>query len=381
MMSWPIKVILIAVALVIIGGIVLHYQIQPPPKRRLADDTTVVSEKSDQPASRSPASRAQAVPAPDSKEQTATNEEASAMFFVSPEKIQKYLELHHRNAASLLAAFHATRDPENPDKGIDYLKEAATNFPGDPHVQWTVLAQNTFPEDRRNWLDAFKVSSPNNSLANYLSASDYFKNGQPDAAIKELTEATSKGQFADFAMENFLGGAELSKFGGASPSIANVMAMSAMSGDLLPELSSLKGITQGIRDVQKQYSDSGDTASVQNLSLMGVTLASRLTSGDGGRFVIGQLVGMATETLALQSLDQNTAYDFLGGESPSQRLEQLKDQRQDMRTLAKNFNLTFFNASEAERDNYTERMKIYGEVPAMRWFLQQHPPDSAQSHK
>ena len=53
-------------------------------------------------------------------------------------------------------------------------------------MQLAVLAHNAFPEARRQWLDAFKASSPDNSLANYLSAQDYFKNGQPEAAMKEL---------------------------------------------------------------------------------------------------------------------------------------------------------------------------------------------------
>ena len=109
---------------------------------------------------------------------------------------------------------------------MNYLKEAATNFPGDPQVQLTVLAQDAFPEDRRKWLDAFKASSPSNSLANYLSARDYFKNNQQDAAMKELLEASGKGQFADYAMESYLGAAELSRFAGASPLIANTAAMS-----------------------------------------------------------------------------------------------------------------------------------------------------------
>src|SRR5437879_12289475 len=97
-----------------------------------------------------------------------------------------------------------------------------------------------------------------------LSAREYFKNNQQDAALKELLEASGKAQFADYAMESYLGAEDLSRFGGASPLIANTAAMSAMAGDLLPELSNLKGIAQSILDMQKQYLNSGDTASVQN---------------------------------------------------------------------------------------------------------------------
>lgn len=294
------------------------------------------------------------------------------------EKIEEYLKLHNRNAASLMAAYHAWFDIEHPENGDDihYLTEAATNFPNDPHVQLTVLAHDVYPEDRRKWLDSFKASSPGNSLANYLSARDYFKNNQPDAAIKEILEASGKSQFADFTMESYLGGEEISRFGGAQPLITATAAMSAMVNDLSPELASMKGLAQCILDVQKQYLNSGDVASVQNLSQMTLGLADRLTGGDGGRFILSQLCGLATETIALKSLDQNTSYDFLGGETPEQRLEELKQQRLAFRELTQFFSVTFPQMTETERNSYTERVKIYGEAAAIRWLQQQHPKNN-----
>ena len=110
------------------------------------------------------------------------------------ERVEEYLARHRRDAASLLAAFHALQD-------TNLLLEAATNFPNDPQLQWTIVAEDAFPQDRRKWLDAFKTSSPSNSLANYLSAQDDFKNQQPEAAMKEMTAAAGKSQFADYSME------------------------------------------------------------------------------------------------------------------------------------------------------------------------------------
>ena len=46
---------------------------------------------------------------------------------------------------SLLAAFRSSGD-------TNYLNEAATNFPNDPHVELSVLAHDEFPADRRKWL-------------------------------------------------------------------------------------------------------------------------------------------------------------------------------------------------------------------------------------
>ena len=154
--------------------------------------------------------------------------------------------------------------------------------------------------------------------------------------------------------------------------------MSAMSSDLLPQLSNLKGVAQGILDVQKQYAASGDPASVQNLSQMGIQLAGRMTDGEGGRFVISQLVGAATENIVLKSLDQNAAYDFLGGKTPAQRLEELKQQKLETRARTENFSRAFMKMNEQEMVSYVERVKVYGEVAAMRWLQQQNAPRTPQ---
>src|SRR5437667_290884 len=98
------------------------------------------------------------------------------------EEVEKYLERNRRSAASLLAAYGALQD-------TNYLREAATNFPNDPRVQLSVLRRDVFPEERRKWLDLLKASSPENPLANYLSARDYFKSGQNGLAVNELLEA------------------------------------------------------------------------------------------------------------------------------------------------------------------------------------------------
>jgi len=289
---------------------------------------------------------------------------------VSREKIEAYLKLHNRNAASLLAAFHASADDTN------YLKEAAMNFPNDPHVQLTVLAHDLFPDDRRKWLDAFAAASPDNSLANYLSAQDYFKNGQPDAAIKELTEASARKQFSDFELENLQEAVDLYQYSGQNPSQAITGAMGAMTDDLMPLLADAKGVALGLLDAQNPYVNSGDTVSVENLSQMSLGLADRFADGDGGRFLIGHLVGIAIENISLRSLEQNTAYDFLGGETPAQRMDELKQEKAGFRELAQVIGgqPNFYDLTEAQQISYFDKMKTDGEISAIRWMQQlQHP--------
>ena len=155
---------------IVVGGIALHFYNRRPPQ--VTDTVPAISEKSESAPSRNLSTRKQAAAASEEIEAQADREGANPLE-VPREKIEEYLKLHNRDGASLLAAFHAASDPERPGEGIGYLKEAATNFPGDPHVQLTVLAQDAFPEERRKWLDAFKASSPSNSLANYLLEREY----------------------------------------------------------------------------------------------------------------------------------------------------------------------------------------------------------------
>ena len=284
-------------------------------------------------------------------------------------KSREYLRLHNRNAASLLTAFHALQD-------TNYLNELATNFPNDPQVQWTILTHDAFPEDRRKWLDSFKTSSPSNSLANYLSARDYFKNNQPDAATKELLTASAKSQFKAYSMETILEMEDFGRFNQSSPTDIRTTSLAVMSVEIVPQMSDFKGIAGSIRELQQQYATSGDTASVQNLAQAGITMANRLSSGDNGKFLINQLVANASEAVVLDTLEKNTAYDFLGGETPAQRLAEFKQQKASMRDSIQNWNSQFMNATEDQKINYWERTKIYGELEALHWWQQQNPPQA-----
>jgi hypothetical protein len=279
------------------------------------------------------------------------------------EKVEDYLRENHRNAPSLLAAFHALDD-------TNYLHEAATNFSNDPQVQWTVLARNVFPEERRKWLDAFKASSPDNSLANYLSAREYFKNGQAEAALRELEVATGKKQFKDYAIQAQFDIEELGALGGLDKRSSLTMGMAAAAGDLLPYLSNMKGLGQDIAGLQKQYATSGDVKASAAATQVGLSLAGRLQEGDGSKFLINQLIGYSLQAIALQNLDQNAPCDFLGGQTPAQQLSAMKERRTEYRKLQEGLTAALMTLSDAEWSAYAQRQKVYGEVEAMRWLQQ-----------
>jgi hypothetical protein len=358
--SWTGKVLVSLAMLVMIAGALWHFLNAETRKPAAAQPPIAKSDfKYPYPAPIVSSSSKEADPESES--------DAAALPKIPREKVEAWLAKHHRNAASLLAAFRALGD-------TNYLNEAATKFPNDPHVELAVLARDEFPADRRKWLDLFKASSPSNSLANYFSAQDYFKNGNTDAAVNELLAASGKSQFDNHTMEAQLDAEELYLDSGKSPREAATFALSAMAEEDLPELATIKRVDQGIADLMQQKLAAGDVDSTVNLAQMGMMIADKLNSGDSGKLLINQLVGMATEAIILSHLDQNTAYDFLDGQTPGQVLQMLKQQKAAFRELSANFQAAYPSMTEAELNNYSQRSQIYGEIDAMRWVVQQHPP-------
>jgi hypothetical protein len=362
MQSASIRKLLLALTLLaVILGTIVHFYNQNAQKTE--NLTRIILEPHDYFSYHQPETSA-------SKKQKQTGSDASDSQKTLRQKVEEWLALHHRSATSLLAAYHVLDD-------TNYLRVAATNFPNDPQVELAVLARNVFPEDRRKWLDLFKASSPSNSLANYLSAQTYFQNGQSEAAVKDLVAATGKPQFENYTLESQLNAEELGLFCGESPLKSTETALASSAGDTA--LTTLKQLASQMTDLQKQELNVGDNNSAENLAQMGAILGSQLNSGASGNYIINQLAGMAVESMMLDQLDPNISYDFLDGETPGQKLQDLKQQKAMLSQLATDFSAIEPNLTDAEKVSFEERKKIYGEVAAMRWLLQQHGnPQSGQ---
>jgi hypothetical protein len=294
--------------------------------------------------------------------------DAAGLPKIPREKVEEWLAKHNRNAMSLLAAFRALND-------TNYLNEAETNFPNNPQVELAILAHDEFPQDRRKWLDLFKDSSPSNSLANYLSAQDYFKSGNSEAAIKELLAASGKSQFDASLTETKLDEEDLYLSAGYSTLDSAKESVAGWYQDDASELATFKQLAQGIAGLQEQEISSGDTGSAASLAQMGIAFADQLNSEDSGKYFINQLVGIAIKNVVLSQLEPNTSYDFLAGQTPNQIITQYKEQKAAFRELSQNFQAAYPNLMPEEMTSYLNRENIYGEIPAMQWVVQQHPPN------
>ncbi|MGA2281417.1 MAG: sigma-70 family RNA polymerase sigma factor [Verrucomicrobiota bacterium] len=269
------------------------------------------------------------------------------------EEIEAYLQQNKRNAESLLAAYRMSHDQS-------YLREAATNFPNTPFVQFAIIADKVFPEEQRQWIDAFKASSPDNALAWYFSALDYFNSKQPDLAIRELAEATRRQSFDTYAAQASQAVEEMCDLAGWPPLAAKAWAPSSESASYLP---SLKNLGNQIMQTQQQNLTQGDAASANSLASMGMVLGNSLLAGNP----IDQLVGIAIEQKMLAQLDPAVNYDFLG-RPVSEVLAELDRQKQAIRDALNARDQVLPTLNEAELASYFERKKLYGEVNALLWL-------------
>ena len=105
---------------------------------------------------------------------------------------EAYAQENQRRPEALLGVYQASTDRV-------FLREAMTKHPRDARVAFVAActtgsaqASPDGPQERRQWLDAFKKSAPDNALAWHLSARDHFKTGQPDIAEKEALAGAGK---------------------------------------------------------------------------------------------------------------------------------------------------------------------------------------------
>jgi hypothetical protein len=283
------------------------------------------------------------------------------VFKLSPEQVQAFLMKNTTNAESLLAAFNVSGDKE-------FLREAVRRSPDSPFVLAAALTHDALPDQRRELVDRFKQLAPDNPLADYLSARDHLKNQQPDVALKELVEASSKNGFHDFTIERIQGLEDIYLDAGYTAADAKALAM---AGVQLKSIVQLRQLGDNIAALQQQYAAGGDTASAEVLARMGLTLAADIAQGTGNTF-IGQMSGSRVERELLRALDPNATYDFVT-QPINDRLAHLDAQDKSIREACQFFDQWMRTASEGQLISFFDRLKLYGEPAAITWARTQLP--------
>ncbi len=275
------------------------------------------------------------------------------------EQVEAYLKAYGRNASSLLAGFRTSGDPA-------LLKEAMEKYPDDPGVAFeAAFAKDLTPEQKREWLNAFERSAPDNPLANYLSARDYLKAGQTDQAIQELLAASGKRQFQDYTLARRQDDEEAYLAAGYSTAEAKMIASGQVE---LPQLAELKQLGIDIVELSKSYRQAGDNASAQAVLEMAVSLGQSYSAAD---CAISHLVGMAIQRIALNAMPPDAAYGS-SGQTARQYLDQLNQQKTDIATFFNDNRSLMARMSDQDWISYIDRDKSFGEEAALRWLVSKY---------
>ncbi len=283
---------------------------------------------------------------------------------LTAEQVESYLKVNRRNAASLLAAYNITGEPA-------LLEEAMQQYPNDPQVAFeAVFRKDATPEQRRQWLDAFKQSAPDNALANYLSALDYFKAGQTDQAVQDLIAADGKPQFQDYYLDFRQNAEEADLAAGYSVAEAKVLAYESQA-----PLRYISPLRDEVRDylvpLANSYRQTGDMESAQAALQMAVNLGQRFENGSPGELLVSQRVGMLEESIALGAMDPNSPYGN-NGQTVQDRINLLEQQQEAFKALNRQFIPLEQTMSAQDWISYTDRINSFGHEAAMRWLVNKY---------
>jgi len=278
---------------------------------------------------------------------------------LSAEQIEPYLKANGRNAASVLAAYRTTGNPA-------LLEEAMQKYPNDPQVDFEAAFRSDAPAgERRQWLEAFEKSAPENALPNYLSALDYFKAGQPDQAVRELNAASAKQPFQDYTMDRIQDDYEAYLSAGYPVAAAETVSS---RGLFLPQLAQIKELGLDMIDLANSYRNSGDQTSAQSVLQMVANLGQRYGNTVAGETEVSQLVGMFVEHSALNAMDPTSPYGS-DGQTVQDRKNQLSQQKDMLNQLNQQAESLLPTMSDQGWISYKERWKLFGEEAALRWVI------------
>jgi RNA polymerase sigma factor (sigma-70 family) len=281
---------------------------------------------------------------------------------LTAEQVEAYLKANGRKASSLLAAYRTSGDPA-------LLKEAMEKYPNDPQVAFeAALDKNMSSEEQRQWLNAFEQSAPNNALANYLSALNYFNSGQIDQGVQELTAASGKQQFQDYTLDRAQDDEEAYLSAGYSAAEAERISDSWL---MLPQLLEMKHLGQDLVALSNAYSQSGDQTSAQAAFQMAMNLGQRYGDTSTPEMLISQLVGIAIERMALNTMDPNSPYGGTG-QTVQDQLNQIIQQKAAIAELMQQAEPLLPTMSDQDVLNYENRRRAFGEVAAAQWLVNKY---------
>ena len=272
-----------------------------------------------------------------------------------------------------MAAFWATGD-----RGL--LQEAKEKYPKDPKVN--LIGYLTVPYDGRQsgsperWrlLEAFKESAPENPVGNYLAARDYFKSGQTDKAVEELTAAAGKAGFQDYSAEFLQNAEEAWRAAGYSEAEAKSVASAWLSTGAIVEV---RRLGENLVALANAYQQAGDATSAQSVLRIGVVLGNQLDQ-PSAIVLVRNLAGLGVESQVLSALAPTAPYDD-SGRTVAERLAEIAQRREALLSLREQGVKALETMADSDLVSFFDREKALGSESALRWLASRQAGSNANN--
>lgn len=292
----------------------------------------------------------------------------------TPENVARFLAKHGETPANLVAVFESTKDRRLLDRALEL-------FPNNPIV--LMAAVNSIPSgtspkpgetyvpdaQRMAYIGRFKAADPNNPLPWIFSAQELFKSGKTADAVADIRAALERPAFYTYANEGMDSTQQFLEDRGRSPVEASLLATVSQA---LPQMSAAMQASRSLSEWQKASIESGDTASVEEAIRLNYSLGRTFATPEASRTLIGQLVGIAMEKRALESLPADAQPDWLTV-TPAQRLAEIEAQKQNVKALTSDGGFEWLIQSQDEQllAEYLRRNRSDGEQSALTWLKTQ----------
>jgi len=182
--------------------------------------------------------------------------------------------------------------------------------------------------------------------------------------VQELVAAAGKHDFQSYSGDFLQNLEEAYRAAGCSTAGACLVAAYSLP---VEQFAQLRGLGKNLAELATLYRQAGDEASAQTALQMGLTLGRQVGEPSSGKPTCLDLLGVEIERKFLAAMDPTSPYDS-SGTTVKGRLDELARKRETIKEVRGDGGIWVNQAlSEQDQLGFFERMKVSGELAALRW--------------
>jgi tetratricopeptide (TPR) repeat protein len=283
---------------------------------------------------------------------------------ITSEGIDSTLQRHSEDPAHWVAAASLAQDPE---AALVYQEQAAALYPDSSMALSslinTQITHDKIDESTMAYIDQMKKIDPTNALADCYAAYVQFNNGDVEAALQSLSQASVKDRFADESIDLLMARNDYFLDEGCTDSVS--LGLSAFDLPLsqmgmLRQLSEYAMVQADTLYGTAQYEDA--LKIVTEVSKLGGTLSS------SSRFIVSDRVGMTLQKEALERAKQlyEAVGDIAKSEEVDSQLKAVQERSETIDIMVQAFGGVLQNMTEQEIADYVNSTILNGEFSTLQ---------------